>query len=56
LSWFDQRGQKVVTQEISNATMNGTLSLSVKNFSNGMYFLRLEGKEEALTFKVVIHR
>jgi photosystem II stability/assembly factor-like uncharacterized protein len=56
LSWFDQRGQKVVTQEISNATMNGTLSLSVKNFSNGMYFLRLEGEEEALTFKVVIHR
>lgn len=56
LSWFDQSGKKVLSREMTNADLMENLTLNVKAFGNGLYFLRLEGKEEAVTFKVMIKR
>jgi photosystem II stability/assembly factor-like uncharacterized protein len=55
-SWFDQRGVKISSQNLSGMNSQGTLQLNVKSFSSGFYFLRLQGAEQAITFKVVIKR
>lgn len=55
-SWFDQRGVKISSHLIPKQQAGGNLNLSLQGFSNGIYFLRLEGNDEAITFKVVIKK
>ena len=53
LSIFDIIGNNVFTTEIENN--NSTISINIKELSSGVYFVRLNSKEEVVTLKFIKH-